>query len=107
MGNYMVIKQRVLDLARFQSAFDELRPMREKYGLDDLGQFRSADEPDTVIVVLRVGDVARAREYWHSVVLAEGRKKAGIVGPVAAGTDQVWLTDGLVRDAVGESPSRG
>lgn len=53
----------------------------------------SADEADTVIAVL-------AHEYWHSAVLAEGRKKAGVVGPLSAEVDQVWLTDGTVRDAL-------
>ena len=59
--NYMVIKQRVADLARFQAAFDELKPKREAHGLHDIGQFRSADEPNTIIVLLEVADVERAR----------------------------------------------
>jgi hypothetical protein len=102
MINYMIVKQRVTDLARFQAAFDELRPIREKYGLHDVGQYRSADEADTVIVILEVKDVARAKEYWHSEVLAEGREKAGAVGPLLAGVDQVWLTNGPVRAVLGE-----
>jgi len=107
MTNYMIIKQRVSDLGQFQAAYDELKPMREKHGLKDLGQFRAAEESDTIIVVLEVADVARAKEYWHSTVLAQGRVKAGVVGSVPAGTsvqagstNQVWLTDGLVREAI-------
>src|SRR5690242_15914900 len=92
MKNFMIIKQRVQDLGRFQAAFDELKPLRERHGLRDIGQSRSANEADTVIVVLEVDDVARAREYWHSAMLARGRQRAGIVGPVEAGVDQVWLT---------------
>jgi hypothetical protein len=60
MTNYMIVKQRVADFGRFQAAFDELRPERERYGLRDVGQYRSADEADTVIVVMEVADVARA-----------------------------------------------
>jgi hypothetical protein len=107
MTNYMIIKQRVSDLAEFQAAFDELKPMREKHGLKDLGQFRAAEESDIVIVMLEVADVARAKEYWHSIVLAQGRVNAGAVGSVPAGTgveagsiNQVWLTDGPVREAI-------
>jgi hypothetical protein len=103
MNNYMIVKQRVSNLAQFQAAFDELRPMRERYGLHDVGQYRSADEADTVIVILEVTDLARAKEYWHSDVLAEGRRKAGAVGPLLAGVDQVWLTNGTVRAALGEA----
>jgi hypothetical protein len=102
MENYMVIKQRVADFARFQEAFDALRTAREAHGLHDVGQFRSADEADTVIVILKVDDPARAKTYWHSDVLAEGREKAGALGPLLAGVDQVWLTDGPVRALPGE-----
>jgi len=107
MTNYMIIKQRVTDLAQFQAAFDELKLIREKYGLKDLGQFRAAEESDIVIVMLEVADVAKAREYWHSIALAQGRVEAGALGLVPAGTsvqagsiNQVWLTNGLVRDAI-------
>jgi len=103
MNDFMIVKQRVSDLARFQAAFDELKPVRESYGLLDVGQYRSADEADAVIVILQVTDLARAREFWHSDALAEGRKKAGAVGPLRAGVDQVWLTDGTVRAALGET----
>ena len=57
--------------------------------------------------MLEVADVARAKEYWHSIVLAQGRVNAGAVGSVPVGTsvqagsiNQVWLTNGLVRDAI-------
>jgi hypothetical protein len=100
MKNYMIIKQRVRDLGQFQRAFDKLKPMREKHGLKDVGQYRAADEPDMVIVLLEVADISAARTYWHSKVLSQGRKEAGIVGPLTAGTDQVWLTDGTVRSSL-------
>src|SRR6476660_4962830 len=95
MANYMIVRQRVTDLTRFQTAFDRLKPDREAAGLADLGQFCAADEPDVVIVVMEVEDISRAKEYWHSDVLAQGRTEASIVGPIDA---QVWLTDGLVKD---------
>ena len=96
----MIIKQKVQNLAQFQKAFDELKSARESHGLHDLGQFVSADEPDTIIVVLEVNDLSRAREYWKSATLEAGRQKAGIVGNLTAGVDQVWLTNGTVRSAI-------
>jgi hypothetical protein len=107
MTNYMIIKQRVPDLAQFQATFDELKPIREKHGLKDLGQFRAAEESDIVIVILEVADVARGKEYWHSTVLAQRRVNAGAIGWLPVGTsvqadstNEVWLTNGLVRDAI-------
>lgn len=96
MKNYMMVKQRVADFARFQATFDQLLPRRQEYGLIDIGTFRAADEPDTIIVLMEATDLARARQYWHSTILEEGRRSAGIVGPLQAGPDQVWLTDGPV-----------
>ena len=96
MKNYMMIKQRVADFAQFQAAFDELLPRRREFGLIDIGTFREASEPDTIIVLMEVTDVARAKEYRHSQVLEAGRRKAGVMGPLQAGADQVWLTNGPV-----------
>jgi hypothetical protein len=100
MKNYMVIKQKVSNLATFQRAFDRLKAKRAEAGLTDLGQFCAANEPDTVIVVLEVADISRAKAYWHSATLARGRVEAGVVGPIEAKVDQVWLTDGLVKDRI-------
>lgn len=100
MKNYMVIKQKVSNLATFQRTFDRLKAKRAEAGLTDLGQFCAANEPDTVIVVLEVADISRAKAYWHSATLAKGRVEAGVVGPVEAKVDQVWLTDGLVKDRI-------
>src|SRR6266566_796059 len=96
LNNYLMVKQRVADFAQFQAAFDELLPMRQQYGLIDIGTFRAAEEPKTIIVLMEVTDLARAREYWHSQILAEGRKKAGVVGPLDERTDPVCLNDGPV-----------
>ena len=98
MANYMIVRQKVIDLAWFQTAFDRLKPNRKAAGLTDLGQFCADDESDVVIVVMKVEDMSRAKEYWHSNVLAQGRTEAGIVGPIEAKSDQVWLTDGSVKD---------
>ncbi len=54
MQNYMIIRQKVTDFAKFQQAFDQLEPERAKGGLTDLGQFCADDDADTVIVVLQV-----------------------------------------------------
>ena len=96
MINYMMVKQRVADFVQFQAAFDHLLPHRREYGLIDIGTFRAADEPNTIIVLMEATDIARAKEYWHSQILEQGRRAAGVVGSLQAGSDQVWLTDGPV-----------
>src|SRR5262245_18561592 len=62
MANYMIVRQKVIDLAWFQTAFDRLKPNRKAAGLTDLGQFCADDESDVVIVVMNVEDMSRAKE---------------------------------------------
>ena len=96
MNNYMLVKQRVENLQTFKQAFDGLEKTRREAGLIDIGQFHAADEPNTVIVIMQAEDLARAKNYWHSEVLAKGREKAHVIGPIEVGSDHVWLTDGLI-----------
>ena len=96
MRNYMIVRQKVQDLGQFQRAFDAMADHRRAAGLTDLGQFRDTEDPQTVIVVMEVADLKKARQFWHSTILARGREAAGIVGPLEAGSDQVWLTNGLL-----------
>jgi hypothetical protein len=84
MANYMIIKQLVTDLARFQAAFDEMKPVREKHGLKDLGEFRAAEESDIVIVMLEVADVAESQGVL-ALYLARRRQGEGWCPRIGAG----------------------
>jgi hypothetical protein len=106
MTNYMIVRQKVTNFAYLQKAFDRLRADREAAGLTDIGQFCAADEHDVVIVVMEVAEVSRAKKYWDAEVLAQGRADASIVGPIEAKSDQVWLTDGLVKDRLAKPKRR-
>ena len=106
MANYMIVRQRVTDLTRFQTTFDRLKPDREAAGLTDLGQFCAADEPDVVIVVMEVEDISRAKEYWHSDVLAQGRTEASTL--VYSAHDELHNDAIVLRDLVlGRQPNKG
>jgi hypothetical protein len=96
--NYMIVRQKVIHLDQFQRAFDQMKEHRQAAGLTDIGQFCDAEESDTVVVIMEATDIRKAKAFWHSSVLARGRESAGIIGPLEAGDDQVWLTNGLVRD---------
>ena|SRR5579859_7561582 len=100
MKNYMIVKQQVKDLRQFQRAFDRMKDHRQQAGLTDIGQFCDFEDPETVVVIMEAADVGKAKEFWHSTVLAKGREAAGIVGSLEASKDQVWLTDGLVKDRI-------
>jgi hypothetical protein len=81
-ANYMIVRQKVTDLTRFQTTFDRLKTDREAAGLTDLGQFCATGELDVV------------------------RAEAGVVGPIDAKSHEVWLTDGLVKDRLAKPKRR-
>src|SRR5919199_2566534 len=84
----MLVKQRVEDIAQWKSVFNqpELESVRQQHGLFVTGTYRAADEPATVIVVMEMEDLARAKEFARSDTLASARAKAGAVGP----PDGIW-----------------
>jgi hypothetical protein len=44
------------------------------------GTYADADDPNTVIVVVDMNDLAAAREYAQSTTLADARQRAGVTG---------------------------
>jgi uncharacterized protein (DUF1330 family) len=94
MAGIMVVKQRVTDIAQWKAVFNdpELETTRQKHGLYVTGTYRAADEPATVIVVMEMEDLERAKEFAQSDALAEARTKAGAVGF----PDGVWYGESRV-----------
>jgi len=87
----MFVRQSVPDYERWKSVFDgAMAPARARYGLTVTGTFRHVDEPSTVLLILDVADMERAREFARSVVLDEGRGEALGGGRVEA---EVWFSD--------------
>jgi hypothetical protein len=76
---------------RWRSVFDStMAPAREGYGLTVTGIFRGVDDENTILLVLDVADIERAREFARSVVLDRGRAEALAGGGLHA---DVWFSD--------------
>jgi hypothetical protein len=61
--------------------------VRRSHGLVVTGTFIDGDDPETVIVVMDMDDIGRARAFAASPELASARKRAGAVDP----PDGVWF----------------
>ncbi|MGM0876572.1 MAG: antibiotic biosynthesis monooxygenase [Bacillota bacterium] len=83
----------MIKLARFRIQFKELQPLRKEYGLTDIDLFLTADEPNTIIIMIEYENLERAKAYWNSKGLAEAREKAGVLHH----SEQVWYTGGYVE----------
>src|SRR5437763_7275531 len=85
----MLVKQRVADIAQWKAIFNdpELEKIRQEHGLYVTGTYRAADEPATVIVVMEMENLERAKEFAQSNILYEALTKDGVVGL----SDGVWF----------------
>jgi hypothetical protein len=89
MSGVMLVKQKVADVAQWNTVFSDpqLDAVRRSHGLVVTGTYLDGDNPETVIVVMDMDNIGRARAFAASPELASARKRAGAVGA----PDGVWL----------------
>lgn len=95
MPGVMLVRQRVASVARWNKVFRDpgLDAVRRRHGLVVTGTYADGEDPDTVIVVMDMSDIALAREFAGSAELAAARGRAGAAGP----PDGVWYGPREVR----------
>ena len=77
---HLLVRHRVDDYAKWRPVFDDHASMREQYGSNGGQVFRSADDPNDVVMLFEVDDLDRAREFVGSDGLREAMESAGVVG---------------------------
>ena len=89
MAGVMLVKQRVADVRRWNTVFDnpDLDAIRRQHGLVVTGSYVDGDDPNTIIVVMDMESVDAARQFAASPELAEARERAGAIGS----PDGVWF----------------
>ena len=86
----MVIKHKVADYGKWKPAFDQHEKARLENGWTAHSVCRDADDPNTVVVIGRVKDIQKAKEFVSSDTLKEAMIKAGVQG-----APEIWfLEDG-------------
>jgi hypothetical protein len=91
----MLVKQRVSSVERWNTVFraPELDALRRQHGLVVTGTYVDAGDADTVIVVMDMHDVDKARRFATSTELAAARERAGAIGA----PDGVWYGAQQIR----------
>ncbi|OBI67881.1 hypothetical protein A5706_12280 [Mycobacterium sp. E796] len=91
----MLVKQRVTSVERWNTVFrdPELDAVRREHGLVVTGTYVDSDDIDTVIVVMDMHDVDKARQFANSPELAAARERAGAIGA----PDGVWYGAQQIR----------
>ena len=88
MAGVMLVKQKVADISRWDKAFrdPELDAVRRSHGLVVHVTYVDGEQADTVIVVMDMDSLHRARDFAASAELTTARERAGAIGP----PDGVW-----------------
>jgi hypothetical protein len=76
----MIIHHLVGDYKAWRPAYDRHEPMRNAAGLTNGRVFRSADDPNDLLILLDMADLGRAKEFAVSEDLRSAMQGAGVVG---------------------------
>ena len=78
--SYVMVKQKVADYARWKPIFDADGANRETGGSQGGHLFRSADDPNEV-VILFAWDLQQARQYSQREEVSAKMQATGLLGP--------------------------
>lgn len=89
MVGVMLVKQKVESVGQWNAVFGDpdLDAVRREHGLVVTGTYVDANDPNTVIVVMDMHVLDKARRFAGSAELAAARERAGAIGS----PDGVWF----------------
>jgi quinol monooxygenase YgiN len=76
----LLVKHRVANFDKWRAVFDRLEGLREKHGFIGHSVHRDATDPNTVVIVNRVKEMAEAKNYGASPELHAAMAEAGVQG---------------------------
>lgn len=76
----LTIHHKVKDYAAWRKGYDDHEKARHAAGITNGRVFRSAEDPNDVLILQDVADVAKARTWLGGDELKAAMTKAGVVG---------------------------
>jgi heme-degrading monooxygenase HmoA len=77
---YLLVRANVDDYESWKPGFDEHAATREENGSKGGRLFRSADDPNEVVIILEWNGLEEARRFAQSEDLREAMQRHGVVG---------------------------
>lgn len=75
-----IVQHKVRDYATWRPHFDAHEPSRTAAGLTNPRVYRGANDPNNVVLLFDVADIARARTFAASEDLKQAMQNAGVLG---------------------------
>jgi quinol monooxygenase YgiN len=89
----MIVKHRVASFDSWKKVFDEMEATRREHGWTGHEVLRDATDPNLVVIVNHMRDLAGAKRYGGSPALREAMARGGVQGP----PDITFLDDADIR----------
>ena len=77
---YILVRHKVDDFAKWKPKFDEHSGARKAAGSKGGVLFRSADDPNEMVILMEWDDLKKAKEFSRSDELRERLKQDGVLG---------------------------
>jgi hypothetical protein len=77
----MMIHHKVKDYGAWRPIYDAHEKSRATAGITNAKVFRRAEDPNDLVILADVADVAKARSWSTSEDLKSAMQKAGVLGP--------------------------
>jgi hypothetical protein len=78
--NMMIVQHKVADFAKWKMSYDEHDSMRLAHGVHSYVLGRGVQDSNTVLVVVKVDDVAKAKAFAKDPSLKKAMQKGGVTG---------------------------
>lgn len=79
----LLVQHKVRDYAAWRPAFDAHEPARAGAGITNGRVYRKAEDPNDLVLLFDVADVAKARTWAAGSDLKNAMEKAGVLGAPA------------------------
>lgn len=91
LTNVVIVKHKVANYVKWKNGYDMHDSARVASSLFNYLIGRGTPDSNTVLIILRSSDTAKARQFGNSPGLKEAMKKAGVIGrPSISMIDVVW-----------------
>ena len=99
-SNVMMMQFKVTDFAKWQAKYEskERDSIRRSYGLTSYVAGRGLDDPNKVIVILKMEDANKAKELTASQGMKDRMKEAGVTGTASFKYTEVVMDDNTPID---------
>src|SRR4029078_7037283 len=83
LSNVMIMQFKVADFDKWKPLYELRDSIRRSYGLTNYIVGRGLDDPNRVIVFLKMEDANKAKELTSSQGMKDRMKEAGVTGPTS------------------------